>query len=107
MAITTLEEVKRTLGIKGNQRDEQIQSLIPKVEAWMAGYTNTTLPRKDGTYPQGYEKIAIEMIGYDLNNIAKQGFKSESLSRHSVTYASETGSYPVAITKGLRRKLRW
>jgi|SRR5690625_3139306 len=105
MAITTVPEVQKTLGIKG--KDEQIEALIPQVEAWIAGYTNTPMPDKNGQYPDGYKKIAIEMIGYDLNNIAKQGIKSETLSRHSVTYASETGSYPVAITKGLRRRLRW
>lgn len=105
MAITTVEEVQKTLGIKG--KEEQIEALIPQVEAWIAGYTNTPLPDEEGNYPRGYKKIAIEMIGYDLNNIAKQGIKSESLSRHSVTYASDTHDYPVAITKGLRRRLRW
>lgn len=105
MAITTVEEVQDTLGIKG--KDEQIAELIPQVEEWIKGYTNKDMPDEEGNYPPGYKKVAIEMIGYDLNNIAKQGIKSESLSRHSVTYASETGSYPVAITKGLRRRLRW
>lgn len=105
MAITTVENVKKALGIKG--KDEQIDALIPLVEEWIKGYTNQVMPDKSGDYPIGYEKIAIEMIGYDLNNIANQGIKSETLSRHSITYASETRDYPVAITKGLRRRLRW
>lgn len=106
-AITTLEKVKETLGIKGNQKDEQIKSLIPQVEEWIAGYTNQDMPDKDGKYPRGYEKVAIEMIGYDLNNIDKVGIKSETLSRHSITYAGDSRDYPVSITKGLRRRLRW
>ena len=105
MAITTLEEVKSALGVNGN--DEQITALIPLVEEWIAGYTNTNMPDENGEYPRGYKKVAIEMIGYDLNNIAKQGIKSESLSRYSVTFNTDSKDYPVAITKGLRRKLRW
>lgn len=108
-AITSLEKVKETLGLKGNQKDSQIKSLIPQVEEWIEGYTNQDMPDKDGKYPRGYEKIAIKMIAYDLNNLPKQGIQSETLSRHSVTYASGASSrdYPTDVTKGLRRRLRW
>lgn len=108
-AITTLEKVKQTLNLKGKQKDEQITSLIPLVEEWIAGYTNQDMPDEDGKYPRGYEKIAIKMIAYDLNNLEKQGIQSETLSRHSITYASGASSrdYPVDVTKGLRRQLRW
>lgn len=107
MAITTLEKVKATLGIKGDQQNEQIKSLIPQVEEWIAGYTNQDIPDKEGKYPRGYEKIAIKMIAYDLNNLPKQGIHSEKLSRHSVTYTTSTRDYPNDVTKGLRRRLRW
>lgn len=103
--ITTLEKVLATTGIKG--KDEQITALIPQTEEWIKGYTNQDMPDEDDKYPLGYEKIAIEMIAYDLNSIAKQGIKSESLSRHSVTYEGGSGTYPIAVTKGLRRRLLW
>ena len=104
MPITTLEKVKKTLGV--SNKDEQIESLIPLVEEWIKGYTNQPMPDDEGNYPEGYEKIAIEMIAYDLNRMAKQGIQSESLSRHSVTYAVST-DYPAHLTEGLRRRLRW
>ncbi|MEO7904636.1 MAG: phage head-tail connector protein [Candidatus Saccharimonadales bacterium] len=107
LAITTLEEVKATLNLRGNDKDEQISALIVQVEDWIKGYTNQVIPNSGGFYPHGYEKIAIEMIGYDLNTINKQGVQSESLSRHSITYAAAESNYPVAITKGLRRRLKW
>lgn|SRR5690625_753878 len=107
MAITTVEEFKKATGIEG--KDEQVQELIPLVEDWIKGYTNQDMPDKDGKYPQGYKKIAIKMISYDLNNLAKQGIQSEKLSRHSISYAvgSLSRDYPIDVTKGLRRRLRW
>ena len=95
--ITTLSKVKTILNPKAS--DDQISELIPLVEEWIEGYCNT---RFDGEYPPGYERIAINLIGYELAR--KHGIKSESLSRYSVTYDDD---YPPTLTKGLRRKLRW
>jgi|SRR5690625_1699691 len=105
MAITTVEKVNATLGTSG--KDERIQALIPQVEEWIKGYTNQEMPDSNGKYPVGYEKIAIKMIAYDLNSLAKQGIQSETLSRHSVTYNTSIRDYPPDVTKGLRRRLRW
>jgi Phage gp6-like head-tail connector protein len=96
--ITTLSKVKTTLNLNGN--DQQISELIPLVEEWMEGYCNDDFSIYG--YPKGYEKIAINLVGYDLNR--KYGIKSESLSRYSVTYEED---YPPALLKGLKRKLRW
>jgi Phage gp6-like head-tail connector protein len=95
--ITTVERAKTILNLKANE--SQISELIPLVEEWMKGYCNDDFLTG---YPEGYERIAINLIGYDLKR--KHGVKSESLSRHSVTYDED---YPPSLTKGLRRKLRW
>lgn len=97
--ITTTERVKEALQISGSQKDQAINELIPLVDDWIRGYCNDSFV--DG-YPEGYERIAVNLIGYDL--MRKHGVKSESLSRHSVTYSDD---YPPSLTKGLRRKLRW
>lgn len=106
-AITTVEKVQKALNI--DDKAEQIEVLIPLVENWIKGYTNQDMPDKNGEYPDGYEQIAIRMIAYDLNNLAKQGIQSETLSRHSITYATggSTRDYPSEVIKGLRRRLRW
>lgn len=107
MAITTVEKVQKALNI--DDKSEQIEVLIPLVENWIKGYTNQDMPDSEGNYPDGYEQIAIRMIAYDLNNIAKQGIQSEKLSRHSITYATSSSirDYPSDVIKGLRRRLRW
>ncbi|TYS91901.1 phage head-tail connector protein [Rossellomorea aquimaris] len=94
--ITTLKEVKNSLGIKTDQKDEQIISLIPKVEEWLKSYCNVV------ELPLEYEINAINMIEYNLN--VKTGYASESLSRHSVSFVTD---YPPSVLKGLRRKLIW
>ena len=94
MAITTVEEVQKTLGITG--KEAQIEELIPKVEEWIKGYCNID------KVPSEYNLNAIKMIEYNLNR--KTGVSSESLSRHSISFVTE---YPQDITKGLRRRLRW
>lgn len=105
--ITTVKEVQKALNI--SDKAEQIEALIPLVEDWIKGYTNEDMPDKNGNYPEGYEQIAIRMIAYDLNNLAKQGIQSETLSRHSITFSSGamSGGYPPELTRGLRRRLRW
>lgn len=92
--MVTLEKFKTATGIKN--KDEQITALIPIVEEHIKGYCNID------EVPVDYDINAIRMIEYQLNK--KQGMQSESLSRHSVTFADD---YPQDVLKGLRRRLRW
>lgn len=94
--MVTLEQVKKTLGIKTSDKDEQIAKLIPIVESHIKSYCNIK------EVPSDYDLNAIRMIEYQLNK--RSGIHSETLSRHSVTYADD---YPKDILKGLRRRLRW
>lgn len=94
--ILSKEEVKTALGIKSDNKDDQIDTWIPLVENFVKGYCNIE------EIPDEYEMNMIKMIEYNLVN--KSGVSSESLSRHSVSYLND---YPVSVLKGLRRRLRW
>lgn len=90
----TLDDFKNATGIKN--KDEQIEALLPIVEEHIKGYCNIK------EVPLEYHMNAIKMVEYQLNT--KAGLTSESLSRHSVSFAN---NYPEECTKGLRRRLRW
>nr|BDD44474.1 hypothetical protein 3 [Bacilli bacterium] len=90
----TLEQFRSATGI--TNKDEQVAALIPIIESHIKGYCNIT------EIPPEYHINAIKMIEFHLKT--NPGIKSESLSRHSVTY---TDNYPSDVLKGLRRRLRW
>ena len=53
-------------------------------------------------YPEDVIECAINLLEWDVNNRAKVGVQSETLSRHSVTYFSMDGNnsvmgYPVSL----------
>ena len=63
-------------------------------------------------YPEDIVDCALNLLEWDVNNRAKVGIKSETLSRHSVTYedsASMFMGYPSGILSGatLHRKARF
>jgi Phage gp6-like head-tail connector protein len=104
MPITKLETVKAIKGYADTRNDERIKALIPLVEDWIKGYTGETfLDENDAPlYPSGYERIAINLIEYDLKKAA--GIKSESLGSYSVSFEED---YPPSLIKGLRQKVRF
>lgn len=91
-----LEDVKAELGLKNDDKDEQIEALIPSVENFIKGYCNIK------EIPKDYRINAIKMIDYTLTH--RPGVSAESLSRHSIQYLD---SLPPILLKGLRRRLRW
>lgn len=91
--ITALEFEVAT-GITG--KDEQVEILIPIVEQHLKAYCNIR------EIPIDYDLNVIAMIKHQLN--ANIGVKSETLSRHSITYMDD---YPPEVLRGLRRRLRW
>ena len=53
-------------------------------------------------YPQDVKMGVVNLVKWELDNRAKVGVSSESISRHSVTYFDQTGEntlmgYPVAL----------
>lgn len=56
------------------------------------------------TYPEDVIDCALNLFEWDLNNRQKVGIKSETLSRHSVTYEDSSSmflGYPVGILNAL------
>lgn len=53
-------------------------------------------------YPKGLKRIQAEMVKFNLITAEKTGIKQESISRHSITYGTDTeGVYPDYIVKKL------
>lgn len=65
-------------------------------------------------YPEDVKEGALNMLQWDFNMRSKTGIKSETLSRHSVTYydmdaANSLDGYPVSLVGFLEpyRQMRW
>ncbi len=111
MAITTLERVKLYLTLTDTTKDDLISFLIPLVEADFLRIRNKAFDTDADTgaivYPNGAEITAIQMIAYHLYDSSQEGLagavKSESLSRHSITYAELVNGYPGDLVKKIQR----
>lgn len=90
------DTVKNAIGIKGDSKDSQIDTLIELAEEWTKGYCNIE------ELPVAYKRNVIKMVEYDLNK--KAGVTSESLSRHSQSFSED---YPPDVLRGLKRRLVW
>ena len=65
------------------------------------------------SYPDDVVDCALNLLEWEINNRAKVGIQSETLSRHSVTYFAQDANnqvmgYPVSLLGGLKahRKAR-
>jgi len=62
-------------------------------------------------YPAAVKAVARNLLKWEVENRAKVGVKSETLSRYSVTYVEQDASnqvmgYPVSLLGGLRPYMR-
>ncbi|WP_117168869.1 phage head-tail connector protein [Paraliobacillus sediminis] len=94
--MVTKDEFKTAIGITSDTKDAQITLLIELAEESIKEYCNIT------ELPTAYKRNVIKMVEYDMNR--KTGITSESLSRHSVSFATD---YPADILRGLKRRIRW
>lgn len=90
----TVEEVKALLRIQTNEHDSYLSAMIPLVEEYVQDYCNRDFKDAQGNvaYPGGVKMAIAQMCQYHMK---ASGVQSESLSRHSITYAQ---SYPSEIT---------
>lgn len=92
--IFTVKEVNGdTITVNERSRDE-IDAYVAKVE-----------------YPDDVKMGAVSMMRWELENREKVGIQSESISRHSVTYADQTAEntaagYPEALMGFLKPYMR-
>ena len=110
MAITTLANVKTFLGITSTAKDALITMLIPLVESDFLRIRNKAFATDiydEIVYPEGSELTAIKMVAYLLYDSSKSGVagavKSESLSRHSITFEEVVDSYPAGLVSRIQR----
>lgn len=96
MPLVDKQVVKSAIGITGDNKDDQITTLIELAEEWIKGYCNID------ELPVAYKRNVIKMVEYDLNK--KAGLTSESLSRYSQSFSED---YPPDVLRGLKRRLVW
>ncbi|MEG1433795.1 phage head-tail connector protein [Eubacterium sp.] len=92
--IVELAELKGVACFK-DATDVVLARKIAAVESAIKGYThNTFVDRVTGEvfWPPDVVEGAIKLLVYDATTRTKAGIKSESISRHSVTYADGSGT---------------
>lgn len=92
--IVELSEL-RSMACFKDASDAALARKTAAVESAIKGYThNTFVDRVTGEvfWPPDVVEGAIKLLVYDATTRSKAGIKSESISRHSVTYADGGGT---------------
>ena len=88
--IMSVEELKRH--VKTDMEDQALEDILLALESSIKGYTNNTFTRvlaeNNGQYPPDVKMGVVNLMTWELNDREKVGIASETISRHSVTYAS-------------------
>lgn len=98
----TIDEVKAILRITGTQYDSYLTTILPLIEEFVADYCNRDFINPETgqvDYPGGVKVAIAKLCEYNMKDSQVQ---SETLARHSVTYASSTTQFPAEISKMLR-----
>lgn len=111
--ILTVEEFRKY--VDTDETDDLLTLRLEAVEQMIQGYTQNNFRKymQDGVivYPADIKMGVITLLKWELDNREKAGIASESLSRHSVTYADQTKEntsmgYPVALIGFLKPYMR-
>lgn len=101
--------------VSTDEPDQALEFRIQALESFICKYTNNdfrsrTSGEKD--YPLDVEMGAINMLKWQLRNdeqnsgdTSKQPVASETISRHSVTYAADTTEADIDELTGVPRKM--
>lgn len=107
--IMTVEELRGF--IDTDETDAVLAVRLEAMESMIKGYTNNNFNRyrvgDSIAYPADVRLGVVNLIKWDMGNRDKVGIASESLSRHSVTYADMSAAntiagYPAALMGFLR-----
>lgn len=103
--ILTVEELRKF--VTTDETDEVLSMQLSALEQMIHGYTHNNFRRfknAEGVieYPADIKMGVVNLIKWEMGNRDKVGIQSESLSRHSVTYADMTAAntiagYPAAL----------
>lgn len=90
--LMTVEELKRY--VETDLEDQALEARLQALELSIQGYTHNNFKRilaqNNGEYPMDVKMGAVHLMKWDLTSRDKAGVASETISRHSVTYRSDT-----------------
>lgn len=107
--ILTVDELRKYIDTE--ETDEVLAVWLEALEKVVHGYTHNTFRKymQDGVivYPADIKMGVVNLLKWELGRRDKVGVASESISRHSVTYADTAGEntcmgYPSALMGFLR-----
>lgn len=92
--IMTVEELRRH--VSTDKDDQALEDILQALESSIKGYTSNdfrrVLDENGGQYPPDVKMGVVNLVQWDLNSREKVGVQSETISRHSITYASMTAA---------------
>ena len=109
--LMTVEELRQY--ISTDETDEVLAAKLSALELTIRNYTNNNFT-KDGVveYPADVKLAAVNILKWQLKNEAansgdtsKKDIQSETLSRHSVTYAADATEADLSADFGVPKKL--
>lgn len=106
--ILSVEELRQF--VSTDEPDQALEFRIQALESFICAYTNNDFKSRrtgEAVYPPDVKMGAINMLKWDFESRDKIGIASETVSRHSVTYADASGDnatagYPKAVLGFLR-----
>lgn len=109
--LMTVEELRKY--ITTEEADEMLAARLEALELTIRNYTNNTFT-KDGVveYPADVKLAAVNILKWQIKNEAaaagdtsKKDIQSETLSRYSVTYATDVSESDIEAKFGVPKKL--
>ena len=109
--LMTVEELRQY--IQTEETDQVLAARLSALELTIRNYTNNTFT-KNGVvdYPADVKLAAVNILKWQLKNEAanngdksQKDIQSETLSRHSVTYAADASEADISADFGVPRKL--
>lgn len=109
--LMTVEELRKY--ITTEEADEMLAARLEALELTIRNYTNNTFT-KDGVveYPADVKLAAVNILKWQMKNEAaaagdtsKKDIQSETLSRYSVTYATDASETDIEAKFGVPKKL--
>lgn len=98
-----------------DKSDQELEFRILALESFICKYTNNEFidrNTKEKNYPPDVKFGAINILKWQIQNeernsgdASKQAVQSETISRHSVTYAADSTESDIDATTGVPRKL--
>ena len=111
--IMTTAEIRQLIDVQ--EEDQALEARLRALEASIKKYTNNdfvrVLEENGGVWPDDIKMGVVELLKWKLRNEAdnsgdtsKQTVQSETLSRHSVTYATDATEADIDERLGYPRK---